>query len=346
MSVPSSNFELVGSQNIILNLGTQRLLFDPTKVPSYWRSKSSLACISHAHADHTGSFGTSIRKVATHATIDIYRSLGGKLRQAIPLKLDQTITVADGTLHVKNAGHMLGAVQFVFEKDSTRIVYTGDFNLTSSLTAEGAKPIPCDILLMEATYGKPGAEFPPREAVYAEIADWVSRTIKHGIMPVFEVYGTGKAQEIIRVINTYLTTPVVVDSTVAKVSEIYCKYNIPLKFFSMSSQTGRELLHRGDCIFISSRRAHQHSFMSRKKIHRARATGWAQLFPLKNTNKAFVLSAHADFQQLVRYVQEANPRAVYLTCGDTITFGAVLQKLGVRQIAPYQKRQLKLSDFI
>jgi Cft2 family RNA processing exonuclease len=326
-------------------LGTQRLLFDPTKVPSYWRSKSSLACISHAHADHTGSFGTSIRKVATQPTIDIYHSLGGKLKRVIPFQLDEKIPVAEGTLHIENAGHMLGAVQFVFEKDSTRIVYTGDFNLTSSLTAEGAKPIPCDILLMEATYGKPGAEFPPRETVYAEIAEWVSHTIKKGIMPVFEVYGTGKAQEIIRVINTYLTTPVVVDSTVAKVSEIYCKNSIQLKFFSMNSQTGRELLLRGDCVFISSKRSIQTSFMSGKKILRARATGWAQLFPLKNTDKAFVLSAHADFQQLVRYVREANPRAVYITCGDTVTFGAVLQKLGVRQIIPYQKRQLKLSDF-
>jgi hypothetical protein len=67
---------------------------------------------------------------------------------------------------------------------------------------------------------------------------------------------------------------------------------------------------------------------------------------MKKYDKSFILSAHADFQQLVDYVTQTQPRAVHLTCGNTVTFGAVLEKLNIKQIVPKQRKQLELSDFL
>ena len=105
-------------------------------------------------------------------------------------------------------------------------------------------------------------------------------------------------------------------------------------------------MRQGGYVYLSSKRVNQPRSLSGHKFRRAVTTGWAKLFPMKKVDRAFILSAHADFQQLVQYIEIAKPRSVYLTCGDTVTFGAVLEKLNVKQIIPQQRRQLELSDFL
>ncbi len=327
----------------------QRILFDPSKAPKYLESQQSIACVSHAHSDHTAAFASSIEKYATEVTLDIHQALGGQTRKSKPVKLGDKIRISEGIdLHVHTAGHMLGAAQFVVEWNDRRLVYTGDLNLSSTLITEGAKPIPCDILLIEATYGRPDAIFPPREEVYSEIIEWTSCSLKSKKIPVFQVYAKGKAQELIRILNTYLTVPVVVDSTVAKVSDVYVRHGVPLEYITADTAAGREIMRRGDYVYLSPKRFNRRLFPSDQQFVQAKATGWARIFPMKNVDKAFILSAHADFQQLLHYVEKAKPEAVFLTCGDTTTFRVVLEKLKIKMVNAGRgvKQQKRLSDFI
>ncbi|MFX0170163.1 MAG: MBL fold metallo-hydrolase [Candidatus Hodarchaeota archaeon] len=341
------DFQLIESRNIVVKAGSQRIIFDPNKVHSRWRSERTLACISHAHSDHTVGFQSALPKIATPATLDIYQALRGHSHNVQPIFPGDSISLMDGgSLHIKPAGHMLGAAQFVLERKEARLVYTGDFNLSSSLTIEGAIPIPCDVLLMEATYGRPDAVFPPREKVYSEIAEWTSQELKARRIPAFQVYAAGKAQEVIRILNTLLTIPVVVDSTIAKIGKVYQNHKIPLEFLDENTPEGREVIKQGGHAYLTSKKIQQPRTFSGHKYTRAVTTGWAKLFPMKNVNKSFVLSAHADFHQLVEYLNEAQPHAVFITCGDRVTFGAVLEKLNIKQIIPQRRRQLDLSDFI
>ena len=347
MQRPPSDFKLISSRNILIRAGKQQLLFDPTKIHRHWVSQNTIACISHAHADHIAGFRSSIQKIVTPETLELYKALATTPRKVQPIVPGQSLPLTgEGSIQIHPAGHMLGAAQFVIERNGARLVYTGDFNLRSSMTAKGANPLPCDVLLMEATYGRPDAVFPPREQVYSEIAEWTSHELKAQKIPAFQVYATGKAQEVIRIVNTFLTTPVVVDPTIAKVSKVYQQHGIPLEFFDERTDEGREVMRQGGYVYLSSKRMNQTRSLSGHQFSRAVTTGWAKLFPMKKVDKAFILSAHADFQQLVQYIEIAKPRSVYLTCGDTVTFGAVLEKLNVKQIIPQRRRQLELSDFL
>lgn len=341
-----SSFKLYRSQNVVIAVGNHRILFDPNRVPTRWHSSHSITCISHAHSDHVAGFKSPLQKLATSATLDIYRELGGKPRKVNPVGWGDQHKLSDEiTLDVSPAGHMLGAAQFILEKDNTRLVYTGDFNLLSSMTTKGADPITCDVLLMEATYGRPDAIFPPREKVHTDIVEWISSQIKIGKIPSFHVYASGKAQDLIRIINRYLTTPVIVNPTISKVNRVYQRHNINLEYFCNTTEEGKEIMRQGDYVHITSKRPKEARSPSGHRQVRAVATGWAQLYPMKKVDKAFVLSSHADFQQLIHYIQEAQPKAVFITSGDTVTFGAVLEKLKVKQIIPHRKKQLRLSDF-
>ncbi len=347
MQNPFVDFQLVKSRNIAIRAGEQRLLFDPTRIPFRWRSRKTTICISHAHSDHIAGFKSNFPKIVTPETLDIYKSFIGKSTNVYTISPGKYHTLGDGgTIQLHPAGHMLGAAQFVIERNGKRLVYTGDFNLQSTMTAHGANPIPCDVLLMEATYGRPDAVFPPREQVYTEIADWTSQELKNGKIPIFRVYATGKAQEIIRIINTFLTVPVIVEPTIAKISKVYQNYEIPLDFFNEHSEEAQEIMRQGDYVYLSSKPIEKARSQYGHSISRAVATGWAKIFPMKKVEKSFILSAHADFHQLVDYVKKAQPRAVYLTCGNTVTFGAVLDKLNIKQIVLKHRRQLELSDFL
>lgn len=347
MQNPFANFQLVKSRNIAIRAGEQRILFDPTSIPRKWHSSKTTICISHAHSDHIAGFRSTIRKLTTPETLEIYKSISEKPNKVHSIPTGKKFSIEDGgTIQLHRAGHMLGAAQFVIERNGTRLVYTGDFNLQSTLTAQGANPIPCDVLLMEATYGRPDAIFPPREQVYAEIAEWTSQELKRQKVPMFRVYATGKAQEIIRIINTYLTVPVIVDPAIAKISQVYKSFKIPLDFYSDRSPEGREMIRHGGYVYLSSKNLPTKKTLFGQPVSRAVATGWARIFPMKKYDKAFILSAHADFHQLVDYVKKSQPHAVHLTCGNTVTFGAVLDKLNIKQIEPRQRKQLELSDFL
>ncbi|MFX1577444.1 MAG: MBL fold metallo-hydrolase [Promethearchaeota archaeon] len=347
MQNPFTDFQLIKSRNIAIRAGQKRLLFDPIRVPHRWHTPNTTICISHAHSDHIAGFKTNIPKIATPETLEIYKSLTGIPKKVHAIRPGENFALSDGgTIALHSAGHMLGAAQFVLERNGARLVYTGDFNLQSSLTAKGAKPIPCDILLMEATYGRPDAIFPPREQVYTEIADWTSQELRKGKIPAFRVYATGKAQELIRIINTYLTVPVVVEPPIAKISNVYQQYQIPLNFFNARSNEGREIMRQGEYVFLTSEPLPPRRSHFGHKMSRAVATGWARIFPMKKFDKSFILSAHADFHQLVEYVTNAQPQAVHLTCGNIVTFGAVLEKLNIKQIMPKARSQLQLSDFL
>ena len=340
-------FLLLDFQDIVVAAGSHRILFDPSRSHQDKHASDRIACISHAHSDHTAGFSSSIQKVATQVTTDIHEALGGRPHHVLPVAPGQPIALGeDGSLQVYPAGHMLGAVQFVAEWNGSRLVYTGDFNLAPTLLTEGATPQPCDVLLMEATYGRPGAVFPPREAVYAEMVEWTSHVLKAKKIPTFQVYAVGKAQEIIRLINTYLTVPVVVDDPVGKVSDVYRRHNMPLEYLAAHTKAGRETIRQGSYVYVTSRRFDRQKLPGNQRFLRAAATGWAHFYQIRTVDKAFVLSAHADFSELVRYVQEAKPKAVYVTCGDRTTFGAVLEKLHVKQLIPERNRQLELSDFV
>src|SRR5262245_39188488 len=63
------------------------------------------------------------------------------------------------------AGHVLGAAQIEVERDGERLVYTGDFRLERSETADACAIVPCDVLVMECTFGRPHYRFPPRSEV-------------------------------------------------------------------------------------------------------------------------------------------------------------------------------------
>ena len=285
-------------------------------------SKRDLILISHAHSDHVPrNLGRVVSTPETASILKIFRDGF----DWIDLRFGEYIGLGDVRISAESSGHVLGSSQFLIDSGDERLVYTGDLNVYDSIVLKGAEPIEADKLVIEATYGSPNYIFPRREEIYARIIGWIIKTIRSGEIPAFKVYALGKAQEIMKLVNTYLKIPVITSWTVSKIAEKYVDHGIRLSYLPIYSDDGLEAFSQGECVYIASKRRNP---PSKKRIRWAVATGWALRYRYGGFDEAFPLSGHSDYPGLVRYVEESRPREIYVIHGFVKSFVKQLRRRG------------------
>ncbi|PIT84640.1 hypothetical protein COU37_01810 [Candidatus Micrarchaeota archaeon CG10_big_fil_rev_8_21_14_0_10_45_29] len=235
-----------------------------------------------------------------------------------------------------NAGHILGSTQLCADtQEFGKFVYTGDFKLRDGLTVKKAPIIECDTLVMECTYGKTGVSFPPPQEVYESMEKW-SRQNKNSIQ-LWGGYATGKAQELVKFINTYLDEAPIVPEKVAKICSHYKNNGISLDYVQAGTYEAQEIMRSAFCAVFPPHQlnynfASQLSHAHRREAKVAIATGWTGIRRM-SAHASFPLSDHADFGEILRYAQESGAKKVYLAHGKNESTAKELQKEGINAFA-------------
>jgi DNA ligase-1 len=217
-----------------------------------------------------------------------------------------------------NAGHMLGAKQLVVEAAEGKFVYTGDFKFEDGFTTKRAEAEQCDYLLMESTYGSPTTVFPRREEVAESIAKWVHKESKLNTV-LIGGYSMGKAQELVALLNEHGITPLV-HPRIEKVCKVYERFGVKMQRIAMDSAEGEEMKKRdfvGVMPFhmVNRELAYEVSRLCNRGVATALATGWANTFYYP-VDRVFPLSDHADFGEMLDYLEIAKPKQVWCCYGD------------------------------
>jgi len=292
-------------EGVAIQYRNTRIVFDP-------RRKNNLRSrifITHAHYDHSKGFSFSdFEKVSTVETKEIVEAYGKEINNWKPLPIGGKIRNEDLEVVSHNAGHVLGSSIFEVITPESNIVYTGDLQFKDSFTLKGAEPVPCDILVIESTFGSKSFSFPEREKVAHEMVQWASNTVKTGKVPTFKTDTLGNAQEVNKAFNLYSKLPVTVHCKIAQINKIYKANGQPLEFLDATTEEASEVTSSGECVFITPKNI---DLVHHPEFEPALVSGWA-LWTNRNKN-AFALSDHADFKQLIEFVEACEPRAV-LTC--------------------------------
>ena len=325
---------------IVFESGTSRLVLDPTSgrpLREDWH-----VFITHAHSDHTHGFSTRARKHSTLETLRIYEALRDRqVKNAHTLKIGERVRLDDIEVNVLNAGHMLGSCQYEIVTPQFTALYTGDINCVDTLTTAAAQPKQCDYLIIEATYGHPSYLFPRRSTMYADIIRWVMTEIGNEKVPTFQVYSSGKPQELVRLFNVYTKLPVVCSPTIAHSNNVYNENGVKLNFLDSSTSEGRSALKNGGCVYITTARTDHVP----RNASRAVATGWAIREAFRSC-ASFPLSSHADFGQLIEFVKQVDPKKVYIFTGYTDVLSTQIErKLNIKAGPLPVIAQTKLLDF-
>ncbi len=291
------------------------LWLDPT-------TRRERAVVSHAHSDHVRRHERII------ATPDTLRLIAHRYRrpvhgEAVPWGQRQEFTTFSLTL--LPAGHVRGSAQVLIERRGRRLLYSGDLKLAPSCTAEPAEVPQADVLIVEATFGRPDYRFPPAEQVTQAIIAFCRTVLATGGTPVLLAYALGKAQELMgRLADTGL--PLAVHPSIAGVCRLYEALGVrlpPYRLLDDAPTPG---------VVICPPHARRDPLLAGLPAPRlAFVSGWAVDPSLRfrmGVDAAFCLSDHADYDELLEYVRGVNPRRVYTVYGFAADLAADLRAHG------------------
>jgi Cft2 family RNA processing exonuclease len=283
--------------------------------------------VSHAHADHLARHQ---HIYCTPATARLCQLRIGQRPRYVPLQYRQPRTWGDVQLTAFPAGHCLGAAMLRVEglaatHGSQSLLYTGDFHLGESHTADLAEPPRADVLVMECTFGKPRYRLPPRREVEAQLVDLVQRTLASGQTPIIHAYPLGKSQEATRML-TLAGVPVLQHPEIFALSQIYEELGVPL---GDVRPYAAELLP-GRAVVTLPKQSGRFRLPGIAAAVSVAITGWAVDEATKyrwQVDHALPLSDHADFTELLELPHRVQPRQIYCTHGPN-DFVAELRAAG------------------
>lgn len=251
-----------------------------------------VAFLSHAHLDHV-----------KHNIFSPIPVIASKISLKLAGIKAKTTSLKETAIYP--AGHMPGALQISLESDVGRVVYTGDFSLKENIFVKPAEIVEGDVVLLDSTYAFPFLRLPDPFSVYDDIASWVKKNRDRVV--IFKTYVLGRPQELTKVFNDYLGISPYVHHKIYTYNRRYREIGIKLDFNLLSDP---KELKAGDVVLVPNHCLESVLRGIRERYVIGQATGWAQIYRL-SVDRAFPLSSHSDFYDLVRYVKESGARKVY-----------------------------------
>jgi DNA ligase-1 len=294
--------------------------------------------VSHAHFDHLAAH----RRIITSA--GTARLMAARLpgeREEIVEPFRQPFAFADAELTLFPAGHIFGSAMLLAKREGESLLYTGDFKLRPGRSAERCEPPRADVVIMETTFGLPRYVFPPTAEVLAAIIKFCRQTLEDGEVPVLFGYSLGKSQEILSGLAE-AELPIMLHPQTAKMTRIYEELGQAFpayRAFALTDVAGH--------VVVCPPQANQSAWLRKIKPRRTSAiTGWANdpaAIYRYQCDAAFPLSDHADYADLLKFVELVQPKRVYTVHGYVEEFARTLRDRGVEAWALGVDNQLEIS---
>ena len=282
--------------------------------------QQDFSVISHAHSDHIARHR---RAALTPGTALL---LGDYLRRAECITLDygEPLETPHYAITLHSAGHCLGSAQTLVTRraDGHRLLYTGDLRIQPSPINTPAAVVPCDTLIIESTYGKPEYAFPPPADTIANAVRVIREWLKQSALPVVLGWRLGKAQEALHHLLT-AGFQVACDSGIYAIARQYedagIQFPAAYRCYDGGPLAADEIL-----LFPPGRKSREYISANRpdhRPIRYLEMTGWAagkSQRPWGNGrpgDASLPYSDHADFNDLLAYVQAANPQRIFTVFG-------------------------------
>lgn len=297
--------------------------------------------VSHAHSDHCKLHNKSDIWM-TPQTRDLAMVRHHRPFSARTLELGASTFFGGTRFGFESSGHMLGSAQVVFEGDDCTVV-TSDLRTRDSMLFRGAKPLSCDTLVIESTFGKPQYVFPDNDRVLEQMEKWVRPRLRSSTV-VLAGYAAGKAQELTAFCNRYLGVAPLVSSAVAGFNDVYRRHGVKLGEYVVLDHN----LSDSPVLIVPPQWLNTSMIASlRQSLNRpvetAMVTGWPKV---NGFSKTFPLSDHCDFNELLAYVESAAPKRVFTYHGFSKEFAhAIHKRLGVPAQSVDAAQQKLLMEF-
>jgi len=246
-------------------------------------------------------------------------------------------------LRLLPAGHIAGSAMLHVTrlKDQASLLYTGDFKIRRSRTAEAVGFLTADTLVMETTFGLPTFVLPSPMEVESALLRFVNDAFADGETPVLCAYSLGKAQEVLALLAendiSALQYPTVAAMTRAcRELGVELPEPVPFEGFALPGQV----------VVVPPSALRAKLLKGLKGKRTAMLTGWALQAGAKyryRVDEVIAFSDHADHPGLLECVRRVRPRQVLTVHGFAREFAAELRAKGFDAWCAMGDDQLELS---
>lgn len=298
------------------------LLGEQVEVDGYYGRQVRI--ITHFHSDHTKGLSYSAKRarliIATKPTFEALEALNAKIPQEkiIPLEYNTTLKLFNEKVFLLYSKHVFGSAQVLIEKENgDREGYTSDFKFPGTVIMRDL-----DVLVIDATYGSPDMIRWFKNEIEEIMVDFISSLLSKGYpVTVYAYYG--KMQELMEIIRRHgLTVPFVMPKKAYELTKISVRHGLYIKdYFDESSEEALDIIKSNWFIRFVHYNSKGGSSRSTRMYH-VYVTGWVFDKPIKEVNYdgwRYVVgfSDHADFEDTLYYVEEANPKNLIIDCTRT-----------------------------
>jgi len=294
------------NKGIFIESSNLKILLDPVGIPS---KKPDIVLLSHAHSDHARGIWQkrllSIPKVMSPATRKILEKRKGKaLKNVIEIQEGCELEYKNLNVYAASSGHCTGSLQFKLTVKNMDIAYSGDICLEERIILNKAEQLNCDILILEATYGKPEYVFPRRTDLYKNILKWCKSNIEMFNKVFIGCRTLGTAQELTTLLSlSILADPIFTHPAITKINEVHEEFHHKL---------GRFISYHDTKDIEGVMLVPLNNVFKKNNFNAGVTTGW--VIKSKQPGR-FPLSSHADFQQLLIYAKNSNAEKIYTIYG-------------------------------
>ena len=298
-----------------------------------WRSVGR-ALVTHAHSDHARPGSGAYLAAAEGEAILRHRLGQGADITALPFGEKRTIGGVTVSFHP--AGHIRGSAQLRVERDGEVWVVTGDYKREADPTCTPFEVVPCHTLITEATFAFPIYRWEPTPVVIGDIVSWLDGCRAVGRTAILYSYTLGKAQRLLAELAPYIEGPVWVHGAVEPINEIYRRDGVALGVTRRVSELAARERLQGELVIAPPSAATPGWMRHFTEPDTAFASGWMRLRGTRrrrSLDRGFAISDHADWNGLLRTVEESGASRVLATHGDSAALVRFLAERGLEASA-------------
>lgn len=273
------------------------------------------AIITHAHSDHA-RWGMGFYLAHENAIPVMKYRLGEDIKTQ-SLKYGEEIIMNGVKISLHPAGHIWGSAQVRLAYKGEIWVVSGDYKLQPDGISVPFEPIKCNSFITESTFGLPIYNFPETQEVHDDINTWWKTNREEGKNSVLLAYSLGKAQRVMVHLDPSIGN-IYTHGAVHNINEIYEAHigSLPDAQRIDSSVNRKEI--KGAMIIAPPSAISTPWMQSFSPYKWGICSGWMQLRGTRRrrgADRGFIMSDHADWDQLNTAVLATGAENIYVTHG-------------------------------
>ena len=309
-----------------------------------------LALVTHAHSDHARR--GSEKYITPASGVGLLRVRLGKSIRVQGVNYGEKFRLGDVWVSFHPAGHILGSSQIRVEHDGDIWVATGDYKRDPDPSCEPFESVQCDTLITEATFGTPKYCWDKRVDHGQQMAEWWYANAQTGLNSIIYGYSLGKTQRILTLLRGYAKKPILIHKSMLELTECYRDHGISMADYrllpDLTQAPGlfQDPPLEGELILAppSWLRDNPQVVERLGQYRTAFASGWmmGQSAGRHGTDHGFLLSDHADWNDLNRTIQESGASRVFVQHRSN---GALVRHLRRLGLEAHSSEELTLDRF-